>query len=232
MARRRDDSGSLVLLVVAGLLIWGVLAGGLSTAITVVAALAIPTFAIWLGFRWRGSVVRKRIRREIEEIKSSLLTVVQSAFITKSCSRCHESDMRLLSVSPNARSIEYQCINCNKKMRASASSPDAPNAKLAHERLLATITSYPSKFHYELNLKLIFSAPEDLLPYEYPGREPIPESMRTEVWRRDNGCCVTCGSRVKLEFDHIIPVSRGGATTARNLQLLCQQCNRSKGARI
>ncbi|MGO9901714.1 MAG: HNH endonuclease [Solirubrobacteraceae bacterium] len=30
----------------------------------------------------------------------------------------------------------------------------------------------------------------------------------------------------------MIPISRGGANTVRNLQLLCETCNRSKGARI
>ena len=39
-----------------------------------------------------------------------------------------------------------------------------------------------------------------------------------------------CGSKKNLEFDHIIAVALGGADTARNLQLLCQSCNRSKGA--
>ncbi len=63
-------------------------------------------------------------------------------------------------------------------------------------------------------------------------REPIPESVRHEVWRRDGGQCVDCGSRDKLEFDHIIPWSEGGSNTARNLELRCELCNRKKGARI
>lgn len=64
------------------------------------------------------------------------------------------------------------------------------------------------------------------------GREPIPERVRNEVWRRDQGRCVDCGSRERLELDHIIPHSRGGSNTARNLQLLCEPCNRKKSARI
>ena len=63
-------------------------------------------------------------------------------------------------------------------------------------------------------------------------RESIPEHVRHEVWRRDEGRCVDCGSQELLEFDHIIPVSAGGANTARNLQLRCEPCNRRKGARI
>ncbi len=64
------------------------------------------------------------------------------------------------------------------------------------------------------------------------GRQSIPERVRHEVWRRDEGRCVECGSQENLEFDHIIPVSKGGANTARNLQLLCQSCNRAKSDKI
>lgn len=63
-------------------------------------------------------------------------------------------------------------------------------------------------------------------------REPIPDKVKMFVWQRDGGRCVRCGSRKNLEYDHIIPVSKGGANTARNIQLLCETCNRSKGANI
>ena len=59
-------------------------------------------------------------------------------------------------------------------------------------------------------------------------RERIPEDVRTFVWRRDGGRCVTCGNSDNLEFDHIIPVSRGGSSTSKNVQLLCAECNRKK----
>lgn len=64
------------------------------------------------------------------------------------------------------------------------------------------------------------------------GRTPIPEAVRHAVWRRDQGRCARCDSQERLEFDHIIPVSRGGANTERNLQLLCERCNREKSATI
>lgn len=63
-------------------------------------------------------------------------------------------------------------------------------------------------------------------------RRPIPDDVKMFVWQRDRGRCVKCGSGVNLEFDHIIPVSMGGGNTARNLQLLCEECNKSKGASI
>lgn len=65
-----------------------------------------------------------------------------------------------------------------------------------------------------------------------PGRESIPASVRREVWRRDQGRCVECGSQERLEFDHIIPYSKGGSSTARNIRLLCEACNREKSDEI
>lgn len=63
-------------------------------------------------------------------------------------------------------------------------------------------------------------------------RESIPRSVQREVWQRDGGRCVECKTREFLCFDHIVPFSRGGSNTVRNLQLLCEKCNLSKGNRI
>lgn len=65
-----------------------------------------------------------------------------------------------------------------------------------------------------------------------PRREPIPEDVRREVFRRDGGRCAACGADELLQFDHVIPVALGGASTLQNLQLLCAPCNRDKGAGI
>ena len=63
-------------------------------------------------------------------------------------------------------------------------------------------------------------------------RQPIPRTIRYEVFTRDQGRCVECGSQFELQFDHIIPVAMGGATSVDNLQLLCSDCNRRKGATL
>ena len=60
----------------------------------------------------------------------------------------------------------------------------------------------------------------------------ISSSVKIAVWRRDQGKCVDCESKEKLEYDHIIPVAKGGSNTERNIQLLCEKCNRKKSATI
>jgi hypothetical protein len=64
------------------------------------------------------------------------------------------------------------------------------------------------------------------------GRQHIPTEIRQIVFNRDGGRCVECGATFDIQYDHIIPVARGGATTVENLQILCATCNRRKSDRI
>jgi hypothetical protein len=60
----------------------------------------------------------------------------------------------------------------------------------------------------------------------------IPQEVRIAVWQRDQGRCVQCGANDYLEYDHMIPFSKGGANTLNNVQLLCRRCNLTKSDRI
>jgi hypothetical protein len=73
---------------------------------------------------------------------------------------------------------------------------------------------------------------ENLRSTDAARRERIPDNVRLFVWQRDEGKCVRCGGNRNLEFDHIIPVAEGGSSTARNVQLLCEACNRQKGKSV
>jgi len=70
------------------------------------------------------------------------------------------------------------------------------------------------------------------IPEDERQRTQIPDDVKIFVWKRDGGKCVKCGSIENLEYDHIIPFSKGGSNTERNIQLLCEKCNREKHDKI
>ena len=77
--------------------------------------------------------------------------------------------------------------------------------------------------------------PIDFMKKEKESRNPINPKLRYEVLKRDRFKCRYCGAKgkyVKLEVDHIIPVSRGGTDDIDNLRTSCFKCNRGKGDRI
>lgn len=63
-------------------------------------------------------------------------------------------------------------------------------------------------------------------------RVSLPTELRRAVFERDGGRCVECGGSFDLQYDHILPVAYGGATTMQNLQVLCAECNRHKSDSI
>ena len=61
----------------------------------------------------------------------------------------------------------------------------------------------------------------------------IPSEVKGQVWKRDKGKCVQCGSKEHLHFDHILPYSKGGTSRdVRNIQLLCAKHNLQKSDKI
>ena len=59
----------------------------------------------------------------------------------------------------------------------------------------------------------------------------VPTEVRKTVLKRQGKVCTYCGDTDgPFDFDHIMPVSRGGTNAASNLTLACFRCNRSKGA--
>lgn len=63
----------------------------------------------------------------------------------------------------------------------------------------------------------------------------MTKELRKQIMERDNYTCQICGKympdEVGLQIDHIIPVAKGGKTILSNLRVLCDKCNRKKGAK-
>lgn len=72
--------------------------------------------------------------------------------------------------------------------------------------------------------------------------EALPKKYlyRADIFRRDGYACVYCGvlgkdrkspddGRSFLQVDHIVPLSKGGPTTAANVATACAPCNKAKG---
>lgn len=59
----------------------------------------------------------------------------------------------------------------------------------------------------------------------------IPFNVKMRVVRRDNYTCQHCKVHLRddeVEFDHIIPIAKGGSSEEHNIRLTCFDCNRDK----
>ena len=74
----------------------------------------------------------------------------------------------------------------------------------------------------------------DLFTATRPKRTRMGADIRKDLYRRQQGRCLYCGSRQRMDLmdiDHKVPLARGGSNQRNNLQLLCRTCNVRKGAR-
>jgi hypothetical protein len=63
----------------------------------------------------------------------------------------------------------------------------------------------------------------------------ISFKVKIRVVRRDNYTCQHCGRHLQdneVEFDHIIPLARGGSSDEHNIRLTCHDCNQDKSDRV
>jgi hypothetical protein len=82
---------------------------------------------------------------------------------------------------------------------------------------------------------LVTEAESAASPFSFPSEHTrvIPSWVKQEVFKRDQGRCVLCGSTERLHFDHELPFSKGGVSVLpENIRILCAEHNLRKGARI
>jgi 5-methylcytosine-specific restriction endonuclease McrA len=67
-----------------------------------------------------------------------------------------------------------------------------------------------------------------------PRNKPVVRFSRVNVFTRDGFRCQYCGERLpvrELNYDHVVPRSKGGKTTWENIVTSCYPCNLRKGSR-
>lgn len=60
----------------------------------------------------------------------------------------------------------------------------------------------------------------------------VSRSEWAAIVKKQKGRCPRCGENAPLCIDHVVPLARGGAHAAFNVQGLCRPCNSSKNAKL
>ena len=99
--------------------------------------------------------------------------------------------------------------------------------------------SHPDIYDDENNIKYGIRALEDLPLHEIGKINPaLEKELRDQAFEKakdadGNSRCACCGvadkSRIYFQVDHIVPMNNGGKSVVENLQILCRQCNGTKG---
>jgi len=82
------------------------------------------------------------------------------------------------------------------------------------------VTNKRGIYHYVLTRK-----------EKYLNIRAFSERQKREAYERQDGLCAICGNEFdydKMDGDHIMQWNQGGKTVAKNCQMLCIECNRSK----
>ena len=94
------------------------------------------------------------------------------------------------------------------------------------------MVSYGRRKVFKFHLKPVERKPLGRV-VELPHTRLIPTHVKVEVWQRDGGKCVLCGSVENLHYDHEILFSKGGSSLAvENVRLLCAKHNLEKSDKI
>lgn len=164
------------------------------------------------------------------------------------CDKCKSSKFRVWDLTETF--LKVRCLGC-KKVKGYELVDESKGLFKAYEDykkldsysynsyLPAIVDIYDNSLDFKSNFesfRRIFIEGRKQLEEKKEGEEKrsrrISDEVKDKVWRRDNGTCVDCGSRENLEFHHIIPHSKGGANTYRNIEILCETCNRKRSDKI
>lgn len=172
------------------------------------------------------------------EYEKEILEVFESKKLYKAINNCPPDNRGVLSkifrASTENRFYELQNYERDYLDRITYS-PVFPTVQL-HLSAVTQYDTYSRSITYSFKdiLECYDAAKEKegKLTFVKRQRAKMSDDLRFNVLKRDGYRCKICGATVndgiKLEVDHIVPVSKGGKTTIENLQTLCERCNRGK----
>ena len=161
------------------------------------------------------------------------------------------------NISPNPKEVDQPLstpngtLTENGKFFTAAQSykiklTEEPHKVKVYEKIKEGIWCYKGFFNL-VDAKVVFDGVRNvfkfyLKPVEFISKRKeielshsrlIPTAVKLEVWARDKGQCVLCGSKENLHFDHDLPFSKGGTSlTADNVRILCMKHNLKKHDKI
>lgn len=160
---------------------------------------------------------------------------ISEQYAVKPCRKCNEKAFYLRSASPTGQSVDLVCVSCGTKMTCRSLTADVADVNDSIRRYIAGRSDlafdqgmYLRPAHRDTRVRVIASTKMT----RALGTDRISDDVRRFVWKRDQGRCVACGATADLQYDHLIPRSKGGNGSAENIQLLCGPCNRQKSVAI
>ena len=98
----------------------------------------------------------------------------------------------------------------------------------------ADSTREPGDFANGVSTRVLVPRVIQLLYFDRVPRSKV-KFTRANIYLRDRYRCQYCGlegKKSELNIDHLVPRSRGGASTWENVVVACIPCNRRKGSRL
>ena len=133
------------------------------------------------------------------------------------------SDNRLVFSSPTkSHNLTYRCILSHHI------SPGRIIVQASNKPAYTYWLEHPSPIPGAIFSTALQLANQTIRPPQADHSRNISRNVRQRVWVKYAGRCAECGATDYLEFDHIIPVAKGGSNGEANVQLLCRRCNLQK----
>jgi 5-methylcytosine-specific restriction endonuclease McrA len=145
--------------------------------------------------------------------------------LTGWCKACYRDNQRAwIAANKEKHQASKRAYNLANKEKLDA------DAKLWREKNKDKVKIYERRHYAKNGLERAYKRIERARNAE----GSFTENDILNIYVRTRGLCPLCAADLSngFQLDHIIPLSRGGTNWPDNLQLLCEPCNRSKGASI